>query len=96
MTMQVPGDTFKRDFFGREVEGWLGRANDQDKERFERVFETIRQGCRFGGRGELDREQYASPCGRATADVASLGPRVAYSTPSHHGSIAKLHLTVPS
>ncbi|EFJ48129.1 hypothetical protein VOLCADRAFT_117641 [Volvox carteri f. nagariensis] len=36
------GDTFKGEIFSKEVEGWLGRATPADRERFERVFESIR------------------------------------------------------
>ncbi|GLC43693.1 hypothetical protein PLESTM_001505300 [Pleodorina starrii] len=36
------GEAFKGDIFSKEVEGWLGRATPADRERFERVFESIR------------------------------------------------------
>eukprot|EP00198_Chlamydomonas_reinhardtii_P008874 XP_001698211.1 flagellar associated protein [Chlamydomonas reinhardtii] len=36
------GATFRKDLFSKEVEGWLGRATPADRERFERVFESIR------------------------------------------------------
>ncbi|KAG2451867.1 hypothetical protein HYH02_003643 [Chlamydomonas schloesseri] len=36
------GATFRKDLFSKEVAGWLGRATPADRERFERVFESIR------------------------------------------------------
>ncbi|GFR52674.1 hypothetical protein Agub_g15298 [Astrephomene gubernaculifera] len=35
-------ETFKKELFSKEVEGWIGRATPADRERFERVFESIR------------------------------------------------------
>ncbi|KXZ52604.1 hypothetical protein GPECTOR_9g649 [Gonium pectorale] len=36
------GDTFKKPLFGTELESWLERATPAERERFERVFESIR------------------------------------------------------
>ncbi|KAG2488316.1 hypothetical protein HYH03_013166 [Edaphochlamys debaryana] len=35
-------ETFKRDLFSKELEGWVGRATPEDRERFERLFNDIR------------------------------------------------------